>query len=140
MSVLTVYEAGSRPSKRANPDYFTGTVWQDTVIDAPAPARVRAVRVTFEPGARTNWHSHPLGQTLHVLDGAGFVHLWGQNKLSILPGDVIWIPPGIKHWHGAGPQTSLVHLAIHEELDGQVAEWMEPVDERTYAGGLEARR
>ena len=140
MSVLTVYEAGSRPSKQANPDYFTGTVWQDPVIEAPSPARVRAVRVTFEPGARTNWHTHPLGQTLQVLDGAGFVQLSGQDKLSILPGDVIWIPPGIKHWHGAGPHTSLVHLALHEELDGSVAEWLEPVDDKTYAGGLEARR
>ena len=140
MSVLTVYKAGSRPTKQANPDYFTGAVWQDPVIEAPAPARVRAVRVTFEPRARTHWHTHPLGQTLHVMHGAGFVHLWGQEKLSILPGDVVWIPPGIKHWHGAGPTTSLVHLAIQEELDGSVAEWLEPVDEVTYAGGLEARR
>ena len=140
MSVLTVFEAGSRPSRRANPDYFTGTVWQDPVIEAPAPARVRALRVTFEPGARTHWHTHPLGQTLQILEGAGFVHLWGQEKLSILPGDVIWIPPGVKHWHGAGPNTSLVHLAIQEEPDGATAEWLEPVDEATYAGGLQARR
>ncbi len=133
MSFLTVYKAGSRPSKRANPDYFTGTVWQDPVIEAPAPARVRAVRVSFEPGARTHWHTHPLGQTLHVIEGAGLVQLWGQDKLPILPGDVIWIPPGVKHWHGAGPHTSMVHLAIHEELDGSVAEWLEEVDQAIYA-------
>lgn len=140
MSVLTVYEAGSRPSIRANPDHFTGTVWQDPIIEAPAPARIRVVRVTFEPGARTNWHTHPLGQTLQVLQGAGFVHVWGQTKLSILPGDVVWIPPGVKHWHGAGPTTSLVHLAMQEEHEGSAADWLEPVDEATYAGGIEARK
>nr|WP_319382714.1 cupin domain-containing protein [uncultured Roseibium sp.] len=133
MSFLTVYKAGSRPSKRASSDYFTGTVWQEPIIEAPAPARVRALKVTFEPGARTNWHTHPLGQTLQVLDGAGFVQLWGQDKLPILPGDVVWIPPEVKHWHGAGPQTALVHLAIQEGLDGSVADWLEPVDEATYA-------
>lgn len=133
MSFLTVYKAGSRPSKRANPDYFTGTVWQEPVIEAPAPARVRALKVSFEPGARTHWHTHPLGQTLHVLDGAGFVQLWGQDKLPILPGDVVWIPPGTKHWHGAGPQTSMVHLAIQEASEGSVADWLEAVDEATYA-------
>ncbi|WP_428650108.1 (R)-mandelonitrile lyase [Roseibium sp.] len=140
MSVLTVYEAGSRPSRRANPDYFSGTVWQEPVIEAPPPARVRALKVTFEPGARTHWHTHPLGQTLQVLDGAGFVHVWGQDKLSILPGDVVWIPPGVKHWHGAGPDTALVHLAIQEALNGSVADWLEPVDEATYAGKLQSRR
>lgn len=133
MSFLTVYKAGSRPSLRASSDYFTGTVWQEPVIEAPAPARVRALKVTFEPGARTNWHTHPLGQTLQVLDGAGFVQLWGQDKLPILPGDVVWIPPGVKHWHGAGPKTAMVHLAIQEGLDGAVADWLEPVDEATYA-------
>ena len=140
MSVLTVYEAGSRPTTRVNPDYFTGTAWQDPVINAPAPARARVFKVTFEPKARTHWHTHPLGQALHVLEGAGFVHLWGQEKLSILPGDVIWIPPNIKHWHGAGPHTSLVHLVIQEELNGVAVDWLEPVDDATYAGGLEARR
>ncbi|GAA0773016.1 cupin domain-containing protein [Roseibium denhamense] len=140
MSVLTVYEAGSRPTKQANPDYFTGKVWQDPVIEAPGPARVRAVKVTFEPGARTHWHTHPLGQTLVVESGAGFVHLWGQEKLSILPGDVIWIPPNVKHWHGAARHVSLVHLAIHEEMEGSVADWLEPVDDQTYGGELEARR
>ncbi len=140
MSVLTVYKAGSRPSKRANPDYFTGAVWQDSVIEAPEPARVRAIRVTFEPKARTHWHTHPLGQTLHVLEGAGFVQVWGQEKLWILPGDVIWIPPGVKHWHGAGPSVTLVHLAIQEELDGAVADWLEAVDDATYAVEEKQRR
>ena len=140
MSVLTLYEAGSRQTRRANPDYFTGTVWQDPVIEAPAPARVQAVKVTFEPGARTHWHTHPLGQTLQVLSGAGFVHLWGQEKLSIMPGDVIWIPPGVKHWHGAARHVAMVHLAIHEAENGAAAEWLEPVDEATYQGDLEARK
>lgn len=140
MSVLTVFEAGSRPTKRANPDYFTGTVWQDPVIEAPAPARVHALQVTFEPGARTHWHTHPLGQTLQVLSGAGFVQLEGQDKLSIMPGDVIWIPPGVKHWHGAARHVSMVHLAIQEADGGSAAEWLEPVDDKTYEGTLEARR
>ncbi|MBO6507860.1 MAG: cupin domain-containing protein [Roseibium sp.] len=135
MSVLTVYKAGSRPTKRASADYFTGTVWQDPVIEAPEPARVRTLRVAFEPGSRTNWHTHPLGQTLQVLQGSGFVQVWGQEKLPILPGDVVWIPPGVKHWHGAGPETAMVHLAIQEALDGSVADWMEPVDDATYRGG-----
>lgn len=140
MSVLTVYEAGSRPTKRANPDYFTGTVWQDPVIEAPNPGRVHAVTVTFEPGARTHWHTHPLGQTLQIQSGAGFVQLWGQDKLSIMPGDVIWIPPNVKHWHGAAQHVSMVHLAIHEAQDGSAADWLEPVDDKTYAGTLEVRR
>ncbi|WP_299816832.1 cupin domain-containing protein [uncultured Roseibium sp.] len=140
MSVLTVYEAGSRPSLKASSEYFTGTVWQDPVIQAPAPASLRALKVTFEPGARTNWHTHPFGQTLQILDGAGFIHVWGQEKLSILPGDVIWIPPDVKHWHGAGPTTCLVHMAMQEERDGKATNWLEPVDEATYSGGIEARR
>ncbi|MBN9671242.1 cupin domain-containing protein [Roseibium aggregatum] len=137
---MTVYEAGSRPTKRANPEYFTGTVWQDPVIEAPAPARVMALRVAFEPKARTHWHTHPLGQTLHVLEGAGFIQVWGQDKLSILPGDVVWIPPGLKHWHGAGPNTGMVHLAIQEAQDGVAAEWLEAVDDATFEGALVSRR
>lgn len=140
MSVLTVYKAGSRPTKRASSEYFTGTVWQDPIIESPEPGRVRALRVAFEPGARTNWHTHPLGQTLQVLQGAGFVQVWGQDKLSILPGDVVWIPPGVKHWHGAGADTSMVHMAMQEALDGQVADWLEPVDEATYSAAAPLRR
>ncbi len=130
---MKIFAAGSRPSVRARDDYFTGAVWQDPIVDAPAPARVRAIRVSFEPGARTNWHTHPLGQTLHVLSGSGFVQRAGEPARAIRPGDTVWIPPGEKHWHGAGPETAMVHLAVQEALDGVTAEWMEKVSDAEYA-------
>lgn len=123
---------GSRPSKKANSDWFTGTVWQDAIIEAPAPARVRALRVAFEPGARTAWHTHPLGQTLHVMSGVGLVGLRDAPPRIIKSGDTVWIPPGEEHWHGAGPETGMVHLAIQEELDGAMANWLEHVSDADY--------
>lgn len=124
---MNLFKAGERPTRRANPDYFTGVVWQDPIIEAPAPARVGAVCVSFEPSARTNWHTHPLGQTLNVLSGVGYVQIWGETANIIRPGDTIWIPPGAKHWHGAAPNVGMVHLAIHEALDGSAAEWLDRV-------------
>jgi quercetin dioxygenase-like cupin family protein len=124
--------AGSRPSRRAPKENFTGTVWQDPIIEAPAPARLRAARVSFEAGARTNWHSHPLGQTLYVLSGVGRFQTKGGAVREIRPGDVIFIPPGEKHWHGGSPTNSMTHIAMQEALDGNHATWMEPVTDEEY--------
>jgi quercetin dioxygenase-like cupin family protein len=119
-------------TKRAPTDYFTGTVWQETLIEAPAPARLRAVRVSFEPGGRTAWHTHPLGQTLYVLSGAGLIQSWNEAARIIRPGDVVWIPPGEKHWHGATPGNAMTHIALQEALDGSTAVWMEQVSDQQY--------
>jgi quercetin dioxygenase-like cupin family protein len=132
-SKMQIVKAGYHPTKQADARYFTGTVWQDAIADSPAPARVRATLVTFTPGARTNWHTHPLGQTLHVVSGAGRIQTWGGPQLEIKPGDTIWIPPGEKHWHGAAPETAMVHLAIHEALDGAHVHWLEAVSDDQYA-------
>ncbi|WP_088348224.1 MULTISPECIES: cupin domain-containing protein [Rhodomicrobium] len=129
---MDVRNAASSPTRRASPDYFTGTVFQDVINEAPAPARVRALRVSFEPGARTNWHTHPLGQTLHVLSGVGRVQAEGGPLREILPGDTVWISPGEKHWHGAAPGHAMVHLAIQESLDGEQAVWLERVTDDVY--------
>ena len=129
---MDIHKAGSRPTRQAREEYFTGTVWQDPVIEAPAPARVMALRVAFEPGARTAWHTHPLGQTLHVLSGAGLVGRRGEAPRVIRPGDTVWIPPEEEHWHGAGPETAMVHLAIQEGLDGRFADWLEKVSDEDY--------
>lgn len=125
---------GTEPTKEMTGDYFTGTVWADPVIDAPDPARVRALVVRFDPGARTDWHTHPLGQTLYVLSGLGLVQSWGGPALEIKPGDVVWIEPGEKHWHGASPENPMSHLAIHEALDGEHIHWMEAVSDEQYLG------
>jgi quercetin dioxygenase-like cupin family protein len=124
---------GERPSKRATESDFTGTVWQDAINDAPAPARVRVVKVRFEPGARTAWHSHPFGQTLYVTEGLGLARSEGGPLIELRPGDTIWIPPGEKHWHGASPTTSMTHIAVHETLDGKAADWMEKVSDAEYS-------
>lgn len=131
---MEITRNGSRPSGKGAAAHFTGTVRQDPVATAPEPARVRAVVVTFEPGARTAWHTHPLGQTLFVLSGAGLARVWGGPLQTLSPGDTVWIPPGEKHWHGAAPEVALVHLAIHEALDGVHVEWMEPVTDAEYRG------
>ena len=128
--ILTRAEAA--PTRKAPASYFTGDVWQDPVVDAPEPARVRAARVTFAPGARTFWHTHPLGQTLHVLAGAGRFQTWGEKALAIRAGDSIWIPPGEKHWHGAAADSMMVHLAIHEAENGAHVVWLEEVSEADY--------
>ena len=135
---MDIAVSGSQPTRRGPSEWFTGTVWQDPVIEAPAPARVRAARVSFEPGARTAWHTHPLGQTLHVLAGVGRVQAWGGPVRAIRSGDTVWIPPGEKHWHGASPTTGMVHLAIQESLDGAPVAWLEHVSDEQYAAEPEA--
>ena len=131
---MELYVAGSRASRRMPADSFTGTVWQDPIIEAPAPARVRSARVSFEPGARTAWHTHPLGQTLHVLSGLGRAQSWGGPIREIRPGDTVWFAPGEKHWHGAGPTSAMVHIAMQEALDGAHVQWLEHVTDEQYGG------
>ena len=123
---------GSQPSGKGPADYFTGAVRVDKLFDAPDPARVVGASVTFEPGARTAWHTHPLGQTLIVTSGCGRVQRWGGLVEEIRPGDVIWFPPGEKHWHGAAPTTAMTHIAVLEHLNGKTADWMEQVSDEQY--------
>jgi quercetin dioxygenase-like cupin family protein len=130
---MKIHPAGSRPTVRAPQDYFTGTVWQDPIVTTEAPARLIAVRVSFEPGARTAWHTHPLGQTLLVISGAGLFQTEGGPVVEIKPGDTVWIPPGEKHWHGASPSNGMSHIAMQEALDGKTADWMEKVSDEQYA-------
>ncbi len=129
---MEIQRVGSRPSGKAPADYFTGAVRLDTLIESPDPARVRAVNVTFEPGARTTWHTHPLGQTLIVTSGYGWVQRWDGPVEEVRPGDVIWFSPGEKHWHGATATTAMTHIAIQEALDGKSADWLEPVSDEQY--------
>jgi quercetin dioxygenase-like cupin family protein len=113
-------------------DWFTGVAWQDPIFEAPEPARVRSAFVRFEPGARTNWHTHPLGQTLCIVSGVGRVQSWGGPLKEIRAGDVVWFAPGEKHWHGAGPTTNMVHIAIQEAQDGKPVDWLEKVTDEQY--------
>ena len=131
---MDIKPCGSAPSRLASADYFTGTVWQDPIVEAPAPARIRATRVTFTPGARTAWHTHPLGQTLYVVSGLGRAQSWGGPIREIRPGDTIWFAPGEKHWHGAGPQSAMAHIAMQEALDGTAVNWLEHVTDEQYGG------
>ena len=131
---MDIHLAGSRPTNRAPSDYFTGTVWQDPIIATLAPARLVSGRVAFEPGARTAWHTHPLGQTLYVISGIGRAQTKGGPIREIRAGDTVWIPPGEKHWHGASPKNAMVHVAMHESLDGSHVTWMEKVTDEEYAG------
>jgi quercetin dioxygenase-like cupin family protein len=133
---MEFHPAGSRPTRRAPKEYFTGTVWQDPIIVTEAPARLVVNRVSFEPGARTNWHTHPLGQTLYVIAGVGRFQTKGEAVREIRPGDVIWIPAGEKHWHGGAPTTGMTHLAMQEALDGNTATWMEAVTDEEYSAKL----
>ena len=130
---MQIIKADSRPTRKASSDYFTGAVWQDPIIEASEPARVRALKVAFEPGARTAWHTHPLGQTLYVLSGVGLMGLRNKAPQTINAGDTVWIPPGEEHWHGASATNSMTHIAIQEELNGIVAEWLEKVSDEQYA-------
>jgi quercetin dioxygenase-like cupin family protein len=124
-----------RATMRPNPDYFTGTVFMDPIHSAEAPARVAAIRVTFTPGARTAWHTHPFGQTLHVLDGVGRFAVRGGPVEEIRAGDTVWIPPGEEHWHGAAPETLMCHLAIQEKDEaGTTAVWLDKVSDADYGG------
>ncbi|MEO9575539.1 MAG: cupin domain-containing protein [Tateyamaria sp.] len=129
---MQIFAAGTRPSMRANSDYFTGTVWQDPIISTEAPARLHALCVHFEPGARTAWHTHPFGQTLHVTQGAGLVCLRGEPPRVIRAGDTVWIPADAEHWHGAGPDTTMTHVAMQEMQDGSAATWLEHVSDADY--------
>ena len=129
---MEIKRSGTQPSGKGPEAYFTGPVRVDPLFNAPAPARVFGASVTFEPGARTAWHTHPLGQTLIVTAGCGRVQRWGGPIEEIRPGDVIWFPPGEEHWHGAGPTTAMPHIAIVEQLDGKSADWMERVSDEQY--------
>jgi quercetin dioxygenase-like cupin family protein len=129
---ITVSRVGTVPSTAGPAQNFTGAVRVDSRFQAAAPARVGGGIVTFEPGARTAWHVHPLGQTLIVTAGAGRVQKWGEPALEIRAGDVVWIPPGVKHWHGAAPTTGMSHVAISESLDGKSTDWMEQVSSEQY--------
>ena len=129
---MEIKRSGSQPSGKGPADYFTGAVRIDPLFQAPDPARVRGASVTFEPGARTAWHTHPLGQTLIVTSGGGWAQVWGGPVEEIHPGDVVWFRPGEKHWHGATPTTAMTHIAIQEALDGKVVDWMEQVSDQQY--------
>ena len=132
---MEIKRAGSQPSGKGAAEYFTGAVRIDPLIRAPEPARVTGASVTFEPGARTAWHTHPLGQTLIVTAGCGLAQRWGGPIEEIRPGDVVWIPPGEKHWHGASPTTAMTHIAIQEALNGKPVDWMEKVSDQQYQLG-----
>lgn len=132
-SGIEIRPEGDQPAKLAPEAWFTGRVWQEPVVTAPAPARLTALRVTFSPGARTNWHTHPLGQTLYILSGVGRIAARGGAVREMPPGASVWIPPGEEHWHGAGPNGPMIHLAMAEAEDGRIVEWLEPVEDADYA-------
>jgi len=129
---MNIIRNASRPSGKAPAEYFTGSVRIDPLIEAPDPARLFAASVTFEPGARTAWHTHPLGQTLIVTAGRGWIQKSDGPIEEINSGDVVWIPPGLKHWHGATATTAMTHISIVERLDGKSADWMEKVSDEQY--------
>jgi quercetin dioxygenase-like cupin family protein len=136
---MDIKRAGSRPSIKGPADWFTGTVRIDGLFDATAPARTAGGAVTFEPGGRTAWHTHPLGQTLIVLFGRGLVQREGGPIEEIRAGDVVQFAPGEKHWHGASPENAMQHIAIQEALDGKMVEWMEHVTDAQYSGTSDTR-
>jgi len=129
---MNIIRSGSQPSKKGPADWFTGSVRIDAPFQRESPARVAGAIVTFEPGARTAWHTHPLGQTLIVTSGLGRVQRWDGPVEEIRPGDVVWFPPGEKHWHGASPATAMTHIAIQESLDGKAVDWLEQVTDAQY--------
>ncbi len=129
---MIIHRSG-RPTLRASSDYFTGTVWQDPIVEAPAPANLRALRVSFEPGARTAWHTHPLGQTIYVTDGVGLVQREGGPVQVVRAGDVVFFEPNERHWHGASPKTAMVHIAMQEAKDGKHVDWAEHVSDEQYS-------
>lgn len=134
---MDIKRSGSQPSVKGPPEYFSGTVRIDPLFQCAAPARVMGGSVTFEPGSRSAWHTHPLGQVLVVTSGVGLTQCWGEPPVKIRPGDVISCPPGKKHWHGASPTTAMTHLAIQEALDGKFVEWMEKVTDAEYQAAAE---
>jgi len=129
---MEIKRIGSQPSGKGPAEYFTGTVRVDPLFEPDAPARVTGAAVTFEPSARTAWHTHPLGQILIVTAGCGRTQRWGGPIEEIRPGDVVSIAPGEKHWHGAAPSTAVTHIAIQEQLDGKAVDWMEKVSDEQY--------
>lgn len=129
---MIIHRSG-RPTLRASSEYFTGTVWQDPIVEAPAPANLRALRVSFEPGARTAWHTHPLGQTIYVTDGVGLVQRDGGPVQVVRAGDVVFFEPNERHWHGASPKTGMVHIAMQEAKDGKHVDWAEHVTDAQYS-------
>lgn len=129
---MEIMKPGSRASAKGPAEWFSGSVRIDPLFQAPDPALVQAASVTFEPGARTAWHKHPLGQMLIVTGGCGWVQRWGDPIEEIRPGDVVWFSPGEKHWHGATATTAMTHIAIQEKKDGKVVDWMEPVSDEQY--------
>ncbi|MDO9417819.1 (R)-mandelonitrile lyase [Pararhizobium sp.] len=131
---MDIKRNGSRPSSVPPAAYFSGTVRLDALIETPEPARVRAASVTFEPGARTAWHTHPLGQTLVITSGSGLCQTWDGGIQTIQPGDVVWFEPGEKHWHGASATVAMTHIAIQAALDGKAVDWLEHVSDSQYGG------
>jgi quercetin dioxygenase-like cupin family protein len=129
---IDIKRNGSRPSAKGSPDWFTGSVRVDPLFQARDPARAGAGQVTFEPAARTNWHTHPLGQTLIITSGLGWIQREGGPIEEVRPGDVVWFPPGLRHWHGATPTTAMTHIAVQESLDGKNVDWMEKVTDQQY--------
>jgi len=132
---MDIRPSGSVPTRRQPKESFTGVVWQDPIIEAPAPARIRSGRVSFEPGARTAWHTHPLGQTLIVTAGCGWTQCEGEPIVEIRAGDIVWCPANHRHWHGATPTTAMSHIAITESLNGVAVAWMEHVTDEQYLAG-----
>jgi quercetin dioxygenase-like cupin family protein len=129
---MEITRGGSQPSRKGPTEYFTGAVRVDPLFQAPDPARVSGGHVTFEPGARSAWHTHPLGQTLIITSGLGWVQREGGPIEEVRPGDVVWFPPGLKHWHGATPTTAMTHIAIQEALNGRNVDWLEKVSDEQY--------
>ena len=132
---MDIKRSGTQPSKKGPAAYFTGDVRIDPLFNMPEPARAMGASVTFEPGARTAWHTHPLGQILIVTAGCGWTQCWGEPVKVIRPGDVIWCPPGHKHWHGATKDTAMTHIAIVEQLNGIGVDWLEQVSDADYLAG-----
>ncbi|MBT2304667.1 cupin domain-containing protein [Variovorax paradoxus] len=131
---MSISRNGTRPSAPGPAQFFAGTARIDPLFPVNAPSRMSGASVTFEPGARSNWHTHPLGQVLVVTAGFGLAQQWGKAIQELRPGDVLWCPPGVKHWHGASPTTSLTHMALQESLDGKNVEWLEAVTDQQYSG------
>ncbi len=136
---MNIKRVGSQPSTKGSDEYFTGTVRVDPLFQPEDPARAEGASVTFEPGARTVWHTHPLGQTLIIIYGCGWVQRWDGNIEEIRPWDIVWIPPEEKHWHGATMTTAMTHIVIQEQLDGKTVNWMEKVSEEQYHTRVEAK-
>jgi quercetin dioxygenase-like cupin family protein len=130
--IMDIKRAGSQPSRKGAAEWFSGSVRIDPLFQAPEPARAGAGSVTFEPGARTAWHTHPLGQTLIITSGLGWVQREGGAIEEVRAGDVVWFPPGLKHWHGATPTTAMTHIAVQESIDGKNVDWMEKVSDDQY--------